>query len=101
MTDNQHIKFATDLVTYYAPSFWGGVGGLDDIRDLITSGRWDPVRFWERILDSTREAGLDGIEMTFPPGDWRSAQAAYGSVQGFVSALKDRGLQVCSGFLPT
>lgn len=101
MTDMRHIKFATDLVTYYAPSFWGGAGGLDEIRDLITSGRWDPARFWERILDSTREAGLDGIELTFPPGDWRSAEAAYGSVRGFVAALEDRGLQVCSGFLPT
>jgi sugar phosphate isomerase/epimerase len=101
MTDNRHIKFATDLVTYYAPSFWGGEGGLDQITDVIANGQWDPLRFWERILDCTQEAGLDGIEMTFPPGDWHSAQAAYGTAHGFAAALKDRGLLVCSGFLPT
>jgi len=101
MTEQRPIKFATDLVTYYAPSFWGGEGGLDDIRDLIASGKWDPLRFWERILDCTRDAGLDGIEITFAPGDWHSAQAAYGSARGFTSALKDRGLDVCSGFLST
>lgn len=101
MTDYRHIKFATDLVTYYAPSFWGGEGGLDQITEVIANGRWDPLRFWERILDCSQDAGLDGIELTFPPGDWRSAQAAYGTARGFAAALKDRGLLVCSGFLPT
>lgn len=99
MAEIRQIKFATDLVTYYAPSFWGGAGGLDNIEDVIASGKWDPLRFWERILDCTQEAGLDGIEVTFPPGDWHSAQAAYGSARGFASALTDRGLEVCSGYL--
>ena len=101
MTEQRKIKFATDLVTYYAPSFWGGSGGLDDIEDAIRRGHWDPVRFWERILDASREAGLDGIEITFRPGDWHSARAAYGSARGFRAALEDRGLEVCSGFFST
>ncbi len=101
MAESRHIKFATDLVTYYSPAFWGGAGGLDDIGAAIASGGWDPPRFWERVLDCTAEAGLDGIEMTFAPGDWHSAQAAYGSTRAFASALEDRGLEVCSGFLST
>jgi sugar phosphate isomerase/epimerase len=101
MAEERNIKFATDLVTFYDPSFWGGAGGMDNLRSLFTSGRWDPARFWERILDSAREAGLDGIEITFAPGDWHSARAAYGSAQGFAAALKDRGLEVCSGFFST
>ncbi len=101
MAENRHIKFSTDLVTYYSPTFWGSVGGLDDIGDAITRGQWNPQRFWERILDCTQEAGLDGIELTFAPGDWHSAQTAYGSARGFASALKDRGLEVSSGFLST
>jgi sugar phosphate isomerase/epimerase len=101
MADQRKIKFATDLVTYYASSFWGGSGGMGELRSLFTSGRWDPLRFWERILDSSREAGLDGIEITFAPGDWHSATAAYGSAQGFASALQARGLEVCSGFFST
>lgn len=101
MTSDRNIKFATDLVTYYAPSFWGGSGGMDDVGQAIASGKWDPLQFWERILGCSQEAGLDGIELTFPPGDWHSALAAYGSTGGFASALGGRGLEVCSGFFST
>lgn len=101
MSDARHLKFATDLVTYYAPTFWGGSGSLDDIEAVVAAGQWDPVRFWERILDATREAGLDGIEVTFPPGDWHSALAAYGSARAFASALSERGLELCSGYFST
>ena len=101
VVEARNIKFATDLVTYYAPSFWGGSGRLGEIGELIGGGKWDAPRFWERILDCSREAGLDGIELTFPPGDWHSALAAYGSARGFAAALHDRGLEVCSGFFST
>lgn len=98
MTTTRHIKFATDLVTFYAPSYWGGSGNMDQINNTLAEGKWDPLRFWERILDSSREAGLDGIEITFRPGDWHSAQAAYGSAAGFAQAVHGHGLEVCSGF---
>jgi len=97
----RNIKFATDLVTFYDPQFWGMSGGMDSLRQLFTSGGWDQLRFWEHILDSSQAAGLDGIEITFAPGDWHSAKAAYGSAGGFASALHDRGLEVCSGFFST
>lgn len=98
MTEQRKIKFATDLVTFYAPSFWGGSGTLDDIDTVVQDSGWDPARFWERILDASHDAGLDGIEITFPPGNWHSAKAAYGSAEGFAAALRDRGLEVCSGY---
>jgi sugar phosphate isomerase/epimerase len=101
MAETRNLKFATDLVTFYDPHFWGMSGGMDTLRNLFTSGGWDPPRFWEHILDSSREAGLDGIEITFAPGDWHSAKAAYGSAHGFASALNDRGLEICSGFFST
>src|SRR4051794_17208478 len=87
MTEPRAIKFSTDLVTFYAPSFWGGSGNLDDIDAVVRSAGWDPARFWERILDASRDAGLDGIEITFRPGDWHSAISAYGSAEGFSAAL--------------
>jgi hypothetical protein len=71
MAEYRNIKFATDLVTYYASSFWGASGTMDDLRSLVTSGTWDPLRFWERILDSSKEAGLDCIEITFVPSTAR------------------------------
>lgn len=101
MPQKRKLKFGTDLVTFYAPSFWGGTGGLDEIMASMSSSEWDPLRFWERILDGSREAGLDGIEITFPPGDWHNALAAYGSAQGFASALRDRGLELASGYFGT
>jgi sugar phosphate isomerase/epimerase len=99
MSDDRRIRFATDLVTYFSPAFWGGEGDLGSIGDLFTWGQWDPKGFWERVLDSTQEAGLDGIEITFHPGSWTTAKAAYGSAVNFAAAVRERGLEVCSGFL--
>ncbi len=101
MSQYRNIKFGTDLVTFYAPSFWGGAGGLDDITASVSERGWDPLGFWERILDGSQEAGLDGIEITFPPGDWHYALAAYGSAQSFAAALWDRGLELASGYFGT
>ena len=101
MAEFRNIKFATDLVTFYDPRFWGMSGSMSSLWDLFTSGGWNPRRFWEHILDTAREAGLDGIEITFAPGDWHSAKAAYGSPRGFATALNDRGLELCSGFFST
>ena len=101
MSQRRNIKFGTELVTFYAPSFWGGAGDLDAITTSISQSGWDPLRFWERILDGSQEAGLDGIEVTFPPGDWHYALAAYGSAQSFASALRDRGLELASGYFGT
>lgn len=98
MTAQNRLKFSTDLVTFYSPSYWGGSGDMDQIRHLFDSGQWDLLRFWERILDASQEAGLDGIEITFAPGNWHNALKAYGSTQNFVSALQQRNLEISSGF---
>lgn len=98
MTTTQQIKFATDLVTFYDPQFWGMSGGMDSLRSLFSSGQWEPKRFWDHILTASKEAGLDGIEITFPPGDWHSALSAYGSAAGFAQALREHELELCSGY---
>ena len=98
MTNTPNIKFATDLVTFYDPQFWGMSGRMDALRSLFTSGGWEPRRFWEHILKSSKAAGLDGIEITFPPGDWHSAQRAFGSAAGFAQALQEHDLELCSGY---
>ncbi len=101
MTATRNIKFSTDLVTFYDPHFWGMAGGMGTLRDLFTSGGWTPLRFWEQILTSCKTAGLDGIEITFAPGTWYSARDAYGSAQGFATALHDHGLELSSGYFST
>lgn len=101
MAEQRNLIFSTDLVTFYDPSFWGMAGGMDVLRNLFTSGGWDPLRFWEQILSSAKAAGLDGIEITFAPGDWYSAQRAYGSAAGFAKALAAHGLALSSGYFST
>lgn len=94
MPSNHNSRFGVDLITFYHPEFWG-VSSFDDIVDLRTS---DPLAMWERILDSVSAAGMELIEMTFPPADWNSAIEAYGSAGGFRHELTSRGLGLKSGF---
>jgi inosose dehydratase len=86
VTTGRKIRFATDLCTFYDPAYWGHEGGFASIGDLFTWGNWDELTFWNRILDEVQQAGLDGIEITFAPGDWTSALTAYGS-----AGLRQRG----------
>lgn len=99
MSTRTPIRFATDLCTFYDPRYWGGQGGYADIGNLFQWGTWDERAFWTRILESVAAAGLDGIEITFGPGDWSSALVAYGSASDFNGEVHRHGLEVCSGFL--
>ena len=101
MTEPRRIKFSTDLVTFYDPQFWGLSGGMSALHTMFTSGGWEPLRFWEQILTASKTAGLDGLEITFGPGDWYSAQRAYGSAAGFAAALQAHELELCSGYFST
>ncbi|MDI2125614.1 sugar phosphate isomerase/epimerase family protein [Yinghuangia seranimata] len=86
--------YAVDLITFYHPAFWG----LDSYEELVAKTAAEPRWFWDRCLGALRDAGITGLEMTFPPGDRHSAVAAYGSPEGFAEALKDHGLTLVSGF---
>jgi len=99
MPSNARIRFATDLCTFYDPRIWGGTGGYADIGSLYEWGQWDEATFWNRVLTDVAAAGLDGIEITFPPGDWTSALRAFGSAESFRAEVERHGLEVCAGFL--
>ncbi len=99
MPTTSRIRFATDLCTFYDPRYWGADAAYADIGDLFRWGTWDEATFWKRILGAVSEAGLDGIEITFGPGDWTSALTAYGSAAAFADDVAAHGLVVCSGYL--
>lgn len=99
MNEQRNIKYATDLVTFYNPAYWGSSGTLDDIGSLFTWGTVTPESFWRRVLDDVTAAGLDGIELTFAPGNFRSAMEAFGTAGQFAAEVTGRGLAVSSGFL--
>jgi sugar phosphate isomerase/epimerase len=87
-------RYGVDLITFYHGDFWE-LADLDELtRRAADSPRW----FWDRVLDSVQAAGITGVELTFPPGDWRSALSAYGSVGGFVEALRAHELDLIGCF---
>jgi inosose dehydratase len=52
------------------------------------------------MLDGSRDAGLEGIELAPEPGGWLTALRAYGDVDGVRRALEERGLVLCSSYAP-
>jgi len=88
-------RFATDVVTFYHPDFWG-LPSADAVRAWALL---HPDLFWSRVMDALDEAGVTGIELTFAPGDMESALRAFGSAQGFRRELVSRGLAVVSAFV--
>ncbi|MEU6786866.1 sugar phosphate isomerase/epimerase [Nonomuraea angiospora] len=88
-------RFATDIITFYHPGFWG----LDSAGDFRDWALKNPDRFWERVLDALAEAGVSGIELTFAPGDIDSALRAFGDAPSFRRELQARGLSVVSAFM--
>ncbi|MCT9083556.1 sugar phosphate isomerase/epimerase family protein [Streptomyces fulvoviolaceus] len=87
--------FATDVITFYHPDFWGLDSG-DAVRDWALT---NPESFWARVMDALAEAGVTGIELTFAPGDIDSALRAFGSAASFRRELEARGLSVVSAFI--
>jgi inosose dehydratase len=94
VTALQQDRFGVDLITLYDGSFWS----VADWQELADRAAKDPRWFWDRTLDSVRESGVTGIELTFPPGNWDSAIAAYGSIEQFAAAVGSHGLAVTSSY---
>jgi len=88
-------RFATDIITFYHPEFWG-LASADAFRDWATQ---HPDRFWERVLDALTEAGVTGLELTFAPGDIDSVLRTFGDAPSFRRDLAARGLSVVSAFI--
>ena len=94
-THTARPRFATDIITFYHPEFWG-LESADAFREW--AGK-NPERFWERVLDALTEAGVTGIELTFAPGDIDSVLRTFGDAPSFRRDLVSRGLSVVSAFI--
>jgi sugar phosphate isomerase/epimerase len=93
--DEAKSPIGVELVTFYDPAFWG----VESNERLIEEAKEDPRRFWDRLLESVDETGVQGVEMCFAPGHLQGAMAAYGNSERFAYALDAHGLQVVSSFL--
>jgi len=94
MTDTAP-RFATDVITFYHPDFWG-LPSAEAVRDWALA---HPERFWARVMDALTAAGVTGVELSFAPGDIESALRAFGSAPAFRRELAARGLSVVSAFI--
>lgn len=94
MPSSGKLQFGVDLVTFFHPGFWDS----DDYAAIERLALEAPLAFWNKVLDGVAASGASGVELTFPPFDWKGAVAAFGSVTGFVEALESRGLRLASGF---
>ncbi|MGW1752548.1 sugar phosphate isomerase/epimerase family protein [Streptomyces sp. NPDC002092] len=88
-------RFATDVITFYHPDFWG-LDSADALRDWA---RDHPRPFWERVMEALTQAGVTGLELTFAPGDIDSVLRAFGSAASLRRELAARGLSVVSAFV--
>jgi inosose dehydratase len=91
---SSELRFGVDLITFFHPAFWK----LDSREQLAEQAAREPRWFWDTMLDSIAAAGIQDLEVTFPPGDYGTAIAAYGSAGAFNQALGARGLGVVSGY---
>jgi inosose dehydratase len=88
-------RFATDIITFYHPGFWG----LDSAEAFRSWAVENPESFWAGAMNALVEAGVTGIELTFAPGDINSVLRAFGSATAFRTELASRGLSVVSAFV--
>jgi sugar phosphate isomerase/epimerase len=87
-------RFGVDLITFYHGQFWSS-GSWQEAADRAAK---EPRWFWDRVMASAAGTGVTGIELTFGPGSWDSALAAYGSIEEFGRVLTTHGLSVTSSY---
>lgn len=97
--DAQPIKFGTNLVTFYAPSYWGMPASTSH-EELMGAIAADPRAFFERMLDSAQRCGLDGVELAPESAGWTGVVNGYGQPEAFTASLGQRGLQLSSSYAP-
>ncbi|MBE0579572.1 sugar phosphate isomerase/epimerase [Devosia sp.] len=86
---------ATDIITFYDPSFWG----LSTFDETLAWGATHPRAFWDKVLATLSGTGVTGLELTFGPGSIDNALLAYGGVAAFKAALESAGISVVSAFV--
>lgn len=99
MTSELNIRWGTDLITFYDAEYWGLRKGLPH-PEWVAAFNADPRSYFERMLDTVRDVGLGGVELAPEPAGFQAALAAYGSAQGFKTALEARGLALSSSYAP-
>jgi inosose dehydratase len=99
MTEALDIRWGTDLITFYDTAYWG-LGKNLPHPEWVAAFNADPRRYFDHMLDSVRDVGLEGVELAPEPAGFEAALAAYGSAAGFKEALEQRGLTLSSSYAP-
>lgn len=89
------LTYATDIVTFYQPQFWG-VETSEDLTKWVSA---NPEKFWETIMQVLEKTGVKGIELTFAPGNIENVLKTFGSGKAFKREMDSRGLSIVSSFV--
>ncbi len=99
MTDHKHIRFSTDLITFYNSAFWGLAPDLPHA-EWVAAFDADRRRYVEGMLDLAVESGVEGVEFAPDPVGWEAVLGVFGTVKALSAALSSRGLVVSSSYAP-
>lgn len=92
-----HVRWSTDLITFFAPDHWGLPADLD--YDAWTAAvDADPRPYLERMLDEAKATGVEAIELAPDPAGWEQALKVYGSGEALRAELDARGLGLSSSY---
>jgi sugar phosphate isomerase/epimerase len=88
-------RYATDIITFYHPQFWG-LNSDAELQDWVVG---NPDKFWDAVLGVLAETGVTGVELTFAPGSIENVIRTFGSGKAFKAELDKRGLSIISSFI--
>jgi inosose dehydratase len=91
-------KWGTSLITFFHPTFFG-LAADTPYGDYVDAAYRDARGYFDLMLDTARDAGLQGVELAPPPAGWEGALMAYGTPAGVKAALDDRGLVLASSYM--
>lgn len=94
---DRRIKFGTNLVTFYDPSYWNMPKATTHVK-LMESIANNPRPYFDRIFDVAQACGLHGVELAPEAAGWTGAMAAYGSSQALSDNLRRRDLELSSSY---
>lgn len=88
------LKWAAQVITFYKPSFWG----FETDEELLEHSQAHPREFYERLMDEVAATGVGYVELCMAPGDWRTAEEAYGSGAAARAAIRAKGLELSGSY---
>ena len=91
-------RWGTSLITFFHPTYFG-LPAETGYEQFVEAAYSDPRGYFDRMLDGSHDAGLEGVELAPVPAGYEGALKAYGTPAGVKAACADRGLSIASSYM--